>query len=155
MNNLSGKRAVLYRRVSTSEQKDRGNSLSTQEAMLSEFCKTNSIEIINDFDEDYSAKDFGRPGFSNLLKYVADKRNKIELLLIYKWDRFSRNSRLGINMIHQLNGMGVEVNSSTQWINHDDPNQHIMYLVKNECPNLQARGHLLGLTSFHMEDKNG
>ena len=79
MNNLSGKRAVLYRRVSTSEQKDRGNSLSTQEAMLSEFCKTNSIEIINDFDEDYSAKDFGRPGFSNLLKYVADKRNKIEL----------------------------------------------------------------------------
>jgi site-specific DNA recombinase len=139
MNNLSGKRAVLYRRVSTSEQKDKGNSLSTQEAMLSEFCKTNCIEIINDFEEDYSAKDFGRPGFSNLLKYVADKRNKIELLLIYKWDRFSRNSRLGINMIHQLNGMGVEVNSSTQWINHDDPNQHIMYLIHMGLPEVDNR----------------
>ena len=77
MNNVSGKRAVLYRRVSTSEQKDKGNSLSTQKEMLSVFCKKNCIDIIEDFDDDYSAKDFGRPGFSNLLKYVADKRNKI------------------------------------------------------------------------------
>ena len=139
MNNLSGKRAVLYRRVSTSEQKEQGNSLSTQKEMLSVFCKKNCIDIIEDFDDDYSAKDFGRPGFSNLLKYVADKRNKIELLLIHKWDRFSRDSRLGINMIHQLKEMGVEVNSSTQWINHDDPNQLILYLINMGLPEVDNR----------------
>ena len=139
MNNLSGKRAVLYRRVSTSEQKEQGNSLSTQKEMLSVFCKKNCIDIIEDFDDDYSAKDFGRPGFSNLLKYVADKRNKIELLLIHKWDRFSRDSRLGINMIHQLKEMGVEVNSSTQWINHDDPNQLILHLINMGLPEVDNR----------------
>ena len=137
MNNLSGKRTVLYRRVSTSEQKEQGNSLSTQKEMLSVFCKKNCIDIIEDFDDDYSAKDFGRPGFSNLLKYVADKRNEIELLLIHKWDRFSRDSRLGINMIHQLKEMGVEVNSSTQWINHDDPNQLILHLINMGLPEVE------------------
>ena len=57
MNNLIGKRAILYRRVSTSDQKNYGNSLN-QQLRLHDFCRNHSIEIIKDFEEDYSAKDF-------------------------------------------------------------------------------------------------
>ena len=75
--NLNGKTAVLYRRVSTTEQKDYGMSLSNQSEQLRSFCYRNNIEVVQDFEEDYSAKDFNRPVFSELLKFVA--QNKIEL----------------------------------------------------------------------------
>ena len=46
MNNLTGKRAILYRRVSTTEQKDTGSSLASQKEHLISFCVRNDIEII-------------------------------------------------------------------------------------------------------------
>ena len=38
MNNLRGKNAILYRRVSTSNQKEFGNSLNAQQSSLRDFC---------------------------------------------------------------------------------------------------------------------
>ena len=93
MKKLIGKRAVLYRRVSTKEQKDKGSSLETQQERLHEFCNRHEIEIIKDFSEDYSAKNINRPMFNKLIEYTAMNKNNIDLLLIHKWDRFSRNSR--------------------------------------------------------------
>ena len=57
MNQLEGKRALLYRRVSTSNQKEFGNSLSAQKSSLREFCVKKGVEVIKEFEEDYSAKD--------------------------------------------------------------------------------------------------
>ena len=75
MKNLNGKTAVLYRRVSTTEQKNYGMSLSNQSEQLRSFCYRNNIEVVQDFEEDYSAKDFNRPVFSELLKFVAQNKN--------------------------------------------------------------------------------
>ena len=41
MNNLKGKKTILYRRVSTTDQKLLGNSLNTQRDALRDFCKSN------------------------------------------------------------------------------------------------------------------
>ena len=133
MNNLSGKTAILYRRVSTTEQKDFGMSLSNQTERLQDFCKRNSVEIIGDFEEDYSAKNFSRPNFSEMLKFVVKNKNRIDYLLIYKWDRFSRNAMEAMNMISQFKGLGVEVNCSDQWINHEE-SQSVAPLI---CPTNQ------------------
>ena len=61
MNNLQGKRAILYRRVSTTDQKEFGNSLNAQQGSLRDFCEKNSMNIVKEFQEDYSAKNFNRP----------------------------------------------------------------------------------------------
>lgn len=135
----NGKRAVLYRRVSTTDQKDYGNSLSSQSNRLKEYCDRNSIEVIKDFEEDYSAKDFNRPVFSDLLKFISTNKNKVDLLLVYKWDRFSRNTMEALIMISQFKGFGVEVNCTEQWINHDDPNQLIMLLLNLGMPEADNR----------------
>ena len=82
MKNLEGKRAVLYRRVSTTDQKDYGNSLTTQQNNLSGFCNRQMIEVVKDFEEDYSAKDFNRPAFSKLMSYVSANKKQIDLVLI-------------------------------------------------------------------------
>ena len=134
MKHLNGKTAVLYRRVSTTEQKDYGMSLSNQSEQLRSFCYRNNIEVVQDFEEDYSAKDFNRPVFSELLKFVAQNKNRIDYLLINKWDRFSRNTMEAMNMISQFKGLTVEVNCSEQWVNHEDPNQLIMLLLNLGMP---------------------
>ena len=61
MNNLRGKNAILYRRVSTTNQKLFGNSLNAQQNSLRDFCEKHHINIVKEFQEDYSAKNFNRP----------------------------------------------------------------------------------------------
>jgi site-specific DNA recombinase len=139
MKHLAGKRAVIYRRVSTTEQKDKGSSLETQQERLQDFCLRNEIEIIKDFSEDYSAKNINRPVFSKLIEYITKNKNNIDLLLVHKWDRFSRNALQGMNIVSQLKGMNIEVNSSEEWINHEDPNQQIMYMIHMGLPEVDNR----------------
>ena len=85
MKHLEGKRAVLYRRVSTTEQKDKGSSLETQQERLQDFCSRNDMEIIKDFSEDYSAKNINRPVFNQLLQYLTKNKNNIDYLLLYSF----------------------------------------------------------------------
>lgn len=54
------KSAYLYTRVSTDEQKRKGNSLIEQEDRLVKHCEIDGIQIKGIYREDYSAKDFNR-----------------------------------------------------------------------------------------------
>ena len=47
MINLAEKKTILYRRVSTSDQKDFGNSLTTQQDRLKEFCYCKSSKSLD------------------------------------------------------------------------------------------------------------
>ena len=103
MNSLHGKRAILYRRVSTTDQRVYGNSLGAQRDALRAFCNSNGIEIIREFEEDFSAKTFEkRSVFQELLDFAKSHRAEIDLLLATRIDRFSRNSIETHSMIRQL-----------------------------------------------------
>ena len=65
--------AVLYARVSTDEQADKGFSLRDQEEKLKSYCKINNIEIVGIYREDYSAKTFNRPEFKKLMQFAKKK----------------------------------------------------------------------------------
>ena len=86
MNNLNGKSAILYRRVSTSDQKIYGNSLNAQQSSLKDFCHKNSMVIIEEFQEDYSAKNFNRPEWKKLNKFSKKNKAKIDYLLVVDRD---------------------------------------------------------------------
>jgi DNA invertase Pin-like site-specific DNA recombinase len=139
MKNLEGKRAILYRRVSTTDQKDFGNSLSEQKSRLREFCLIHKVSNIIEFEEDFSAKNFIRPEFGKLLEYAIKNKENIDLLLIHKWDRFSRNALEALQIIDTFKRLNIEVNCIDQWIEHDDPTQKMMlflYLGMPEVDNL-------------------
>jgi site-specific DNA recombinase len=139
MKHLVGKKAILYSRVSTTDQKDYGNSLTTQHNRLNEFCITQKISVVKNYEEDFSAKNFKRPVFGQLMEYATKNKKDIDLMLIYKWDRFSRNTSEALIMINQLKGYGIEVNCSDQWVNHDDPNQLVMLLLNLGIPEADNR----------------
>ena len=139
MNNLKGKSAILYRRVSTTEQKLLGNSLSAQQSSLKDFCVKNSMTIVEEFQEDYSAKNFNRPEWKKLNKFAKKNKTRIDYLLVVDWDRFSRNTYEALGVINDFNGFGVEVNCIDKWIDYDDPAQIMMQLMYLGMPEVDNK----------------
>jgi DNA invertase Pin-like site-specific DNA recombinase len=124
-NKLKNKAVVVYTRVSTKDQKDFGNSLTVQTNRIVDFCKSHEMNVLKVFSEDYSAKDFNRPAYKALKEYV--KSNKVDYVLVQKWDRFSRNVGRALLVIEQFKKLGVEVNCVENWIEYDAPD-HIVLL---------------------------
>ena len=111
----NNKKAVLYCRVSTKEQVDEGNSLSTQEKTCREYCAKNDYEIAKVFlEQGESAKTADRTELQKLLTYCADKKNGIKAIIIYKVDRLSRNTDDYSQIRLFLKRYGVEIKSTSE-----------------------------------------
>ena len=139
MNNLNGKSAILYRRVSTSDQKIYGNSLNAQQSSLKDFCHKNSMVIIEEFQEDYSAKNFNRPEWKKLNKFSKKNKAKIDYLLVVDWDRFSRNTYEALGVVNDFKQLGIEVNCIDKWIDYNDPSQIMMQLMYLGMPEVDNK----------------
>ena len=132
------KRADLYVRVSTDEQADKGYSQRNQEEMLRKYCDNYWIEIRNIVYEDHSATSFNRPEWKKLLSALKKNRDKIDLVLFTKWDRFSRNAGDAYQMINVLRDFGVEPQAIEQPLDLSIPENKMMlafYLAAPEVEN--------------------
>ncbi len=91
----------IYARVSTEDQ------TSTQQlVVLREYCSKAGYKIIDEYvDDGESAMKQNRPEYMRLLEDA--RRRKIELVLVYKLDRFSRSLKELVNTIANLKEYGV------------------------------------------------
>lgn len=93
MNVPQDKRAVIYCRVSTKEQVDEGNSLTTQEKHCMDYAQRQGFLVVEKFiEQGESAKTADRTQLQRLLNFCADKRNGVQVIIAYKLDRISRNT---------------------------------------------------------------
>lgn len=130
--------AIIYTRVSTDEQANKGFSLPHQKSVLEVYCQHKGINILRHFKEDYSAKNFDRPSFKQLVEYIKVNRKSIDYLLFTRWDRFSRNQEEAYRVIREFKNMGVEVNAIEQPLDLSQPDSKVMlavYLVIPEVEN--------------------
>lgn len=127
-------KAVLYVRVSTDEQADKGYSLANQQEHLIKFCATQGIEILKIYIEDHSAKNFERPEFRKFLEYAKQNQRNIDLLLCYAWDRFSRNVTDAYEMLAKLKKMSIEVQAITQPLDLSIPQNKLLLAVYLTLP---------------------
>jgi site-specific DNA recombinase len=132
------KRAILYIRVSTDEQADKGYSLAHQRERLEKYCELQGYEVVALYNDDHSAKSFEPPQFKKLLEYVKKNKNKADLLIFTKWDRFSRNAGDAYGMINTLRKFGVEPQAIEQPLDLTVPENKLMlafYLAAPEVEN--------------------
>src|SRR4051812_27193857 len=115
------KNAILYIRVSTDEQADKGYSLAYQEERLRKYCEINSIQVLAVFKEDHSAKTFERPRFKEMFAFAKKNKKNVDQLLFVKWDRFSRNTRDSYYMIHEFFKLKIEVCAIEQHLDLNIP----------------------------------
>lgn len=149
--------AIIYIRVSTDEQADKGYSLRHQEEVLRKYCELNNIRMLEVVKEDYSAKTFIRPAFQVLLKNIRNRKLKPNLLIFTKWDRFSRNAPDAYGMITTLTDLGVEPLAVEQPIDITIPENKIMlafYLATPEVENdRRALNTLVGMRRARKEGR--
>jgi site-specific DNA recombinase len=132
------KRAIIYTRVSTDDQADRGYSLAYQEERLRKYCEVNDIEVVAHYQDDHSAKTFVRPAFNKLLKQCKKERSKIDLLLFINWSRFSRNTKLTYMMMDEFQQLGIDLCAIDQPLDLSVPENKMMlafYITSNEVEN--------------------
>jgi site-specific DNA recombinase len=141
------KNVILYVRVSTDEQADKGFSLRDQEQKLINYCQVNNINILAIYKEDYSAKTFNRPEFKKLLQYCKKNAKLIDGLLFIKWDRFSRNTTESYNKIAMFNKLGIIVNAIEQPLDLSIPEQGLMLAVYLSMPEVENHRRSLNVTA--------
>ena len=102
--------AILYVRVSTDEQAQKGYSQRSQEEKLNKYCKDNHIEIIQTVFEDHSAKSFKRPGWSVMMKQLNScKPSRPNLILFTRWDRWKFRLTLARQTISHVYSVGRRI----------------------------------------------
>lgn len=112
---MSVKRAVTYMRISTYNQID-NTSIETQREKINLYCKLNDIEIVKEFkDEGISAKlDYNREDYQSLIKFIADKKNNINCIVVYKSDRIHRSLKNLMDMIDYIKKLEIDFISVTE-----------------------------------------
>jgi DNA invertase Pin-like site-specific DNA recombinase len=131
------KNIVLYARVSTDEQANRGYSLRDQEDKLIKHCEELNYNVIAIYREDYSAKTFKRPEFKKLLDFCKKNKKTIDELLFLKWDRFSRNTAESYQMIGTFTSLEIKINAITQPLDMNIPEQLLMLAVYLAIPEVE------------------
>lgn len=121
-----GKRALIYFRISTDDQST--YSLSDQQERLEKFCQLMSIKIVKLFEDDYSAKTFNRPGWSQMFEWIKSHKGAANLLLFTNWSRFSRAENIGETymMIDRLFKLGVNTQAIDQPLDLEIPENRLI-----------------------------
>ena len=84
--------AVIYTRVSSQEQVS-GYSLADQERICREYARKNELTILKVFrEEGESAKIEDRTQMNLMREYCLHNTGKVGYIIVYKADRFSRDS---------------------------------------------------------------
>lgn len=95
------KKAIGYIRISTKEQSN--YSLSGQRSEIEAYCTKHDISLLSVFEDDgQSAKNFDRISWQELENYIALNHKAIDYLIVYKYDRFSRNLAEALAMMEKL-----------------------------------------------------
>ena len=82
--------AVLYARVSSREEEQKGYSIDAQRKLIRAFALKNGLEIVREFVDVESAKNPGRREFGEMVKFLKSFRN-CRTILVEKTDRLYRN----------------------------------------------------------------
>lgn len=103
-------KCYIYIRVSTAMQVD-GYSLEAQKDRLVKFAEFQDMEVVREYcDAGKSGKTItGRPEFTQMLQDVADGRDDVDYILVFKLSRFGRNAADVLNSLQYIQDFGVNL----------------------------------------------
>jgi DNA invertase Pin-like site-specific DNA recombinase len=110
----TGKRAAIYSRVSTGDQ-----HLETQALDLREMAKLRGYEIVHEYTDIISGAKSKRPGLDQLLADAG--RRRFDVVLVAAFDRVARSVRHFLEVLDELNHLGIEFISHRENIDTGGP----------------------------------
>jgi DNA invertase Pin-like site-specific DNA recombinase len=108
------KRAAIYTRVSTADQHP-----ETQLYDLREMAKQRGYEIVHEYGDIISGAKSKRPGLDQLL--TDARRHRFDVVLVAAFDRVARSVRHFLEVLDELNHLGIEFVSFRENIDTGGP----------------------------------
>src|ERR1700746_2265923 len=108
------KRAALYSRISPGDQ-----HLETQLLDLRELAKQRGLEIVREYSDIISGAKAKRPGLDQLMSDA--RRRRFDVVLVAAFDRIARNVRHFLDVLDELNHLGIQFISLRENIDTGGP----------------------------------
>ncbi len=113
------KKGIIYVRVSSNEQVQ-GTSLDNQERACLEYAQNNNIEVVKTYiEKGESATAANRTEFLKALEYCRIHTGDVESFIVWKIDRFARNTTDHFAVRAKLTQYGITLQSVTEPITQD------------------------------------
>jgi|ERR1700693_1368978 len=124
------KRAALYCRISTVDQRP-----ETQLYDLREMAKQRGYEIVHEYTDVISCAKSKRPGLDQLM---ADARRRhFDILIVTAFDRLARNVRHFLEVLDELNHLGIAFLSVRENIDSSGPLSRAMIIIVGAIAELE------------------
>lgn len=127
---LPKKRAVLYARVSTGDQHP-----ETQLLDLRQMAKQRGYEIGQEYVDTISGSKAKRPGLDRLLSDA--RRGQFHVVLVAAFDRMARSTRHFLELLDELNHLGIEFISFRENIDTGGPLGRAMVVIVGAIAELE------------------
>jgi DNA invertase Pin-like site-specific DNA recombinase len=126
----AAKRAAVYSRVSTADQHP-----ETQLYDLREMAKQRGYEIVHEYSDVISGSKAKRPGLDQLM---ADaRRRRFDVVLVAAFDRVARSVRHFLEVLDELNHLGIEFVSFRENIDTGGPLGRAMVVIVGAIAELE------------------
>ncbi|MCK4718828.1 MAG: recombinase family protein, partial [Thermoplasmata archaeon] len=105
---MSETTVAIYVRVSTVEQAEKGWSLDGQTKECREFCEAQGHRVVRLYkDKGFSATTLERPMLQKMLEHAS--MGMFDRIVLWKYDRLSRNNMDFPALLHFFSKQGIEV----------------------------------------------
>ncbi len=122
--------ALLYARVSSHGQADKGLSIPAQFGSMERHCEEKDHQVLAQFvDEGYSGTTDKRPGLQEMMRYCKVHAEEIDIILVWKLNRFFRNRVDSAVYKRHLSTLGIRVVSITEPFDNESIDSDFMEAV--------------------------
>lgn len=120
----SGPRVAIYARVSTT---DKGQDPETQLSQLREYSTRRNFVVIGEFVDYASGTTEERKQYKLMME--AAKKRKIDVVLVWRYDRFARSTQSLVNALKEFQSLGVDFISYQENIDTTTPTGELIFHV--------------------------
>lgn len=124
MKTSAKKRVAIYARVSTLEK---GQDPETQLLQLREFAERRGFVVQGEYVDYASGKTEQREQYKIMLNLV--RKRKIEVVLVWRYDRFARSTQALVNALNEFRSLGVDFISYQENIDTTTPQGELIFSI--------------------------
>jgi len=121
---VAPKRVAIYARVSTV---DKGQDPETQLRALREYAARRGFGPAGEYIDYASGMRDDRPQYQAL--FAAARKRQIEVVLVWRYDRFARSTQALVQALHEFHRLGVDFISYQENIDTTTPQGELIFTV--------------------------
>src|SRR5215831_4565456 len=121
---VAQKRVAIYARVSTV---DKGQDPETQLLGLRDYAARREFVIVGEYVDYASGTREDRPQYQAL--FTAARRRQLDVVLVWRYDRFARSTPALVNALHEFHRLGVDFISYQEHIDTTTPQGALIFTV--------------------------